>query len=75
MADTNTNTQADGLVYLNRPKVIDHPYIAGFEGKKVALYASSLLAAKQKAVEHFRPSKKKAGLIWVELAYETDPDQ
>lgn len=75
MADTKTNTQTDDLVYLNRPKVIDHPYIAGFEGKKVGLYAPSLLAAKQKAVEHFRPSKKKAGLIWVELAHETDPDQ
>lgn len=66
---------ADTLIYLNRPKAIDHPYIAGFEGKKVGLYASSLLAAKQKAVEHFRPSKKKAGLIWVELAHETNPDQ
>ena len=66
---------ADTLIYLNRPKAIDHPYIAGFEGKKVGLYASSLLAAKQKAVEHFRPSKKKAGLIWVELAHETNTDQ
>jgi hypothetical protein len=75
MADTKTNTQTDDLVYLNRPKVIDYPYIAGFEGKKVGLYAPSLLAAKQKAVEHFRPSKKKAGLIWVELAHETDSDQ
>lgn len=75
MADINTNTQTDGLVYLNRPKAIDHPYIAGFEGKKVGLYAPSLLAAKQKAVEHFRPSKKKAGLIWVELAHETNSNQ
>lgn len=63
---------AETLTYLNRRKVMDHPYIAGFEGKKVALYAPSLLAAKQKAIEHFRPSKKKMGLIWVELAHETD---
>ena len=46
------------------------PYIAGIQGKKVGLYAESLYAAKQKAVEHFRPSKKTMGLLWVELASE-----
>lgn len=66
---------ADTLTYLNRPKAIDFPYLAGFEGKKVGLYAPSLAAAKQKAIEHFRPSKKKLGLVWVELAHEPDSDQ
>lgn len=47
----------------------DHPYIAGFDGKPmVELYAPSLAAAKQTAVEHFKPSKKKQHLVWVELA-------
>lgn len=48
------------------------PYIAGFKGVKVELYASGMLDAKQTAVEHFRPSKKDAGLVWVESAQEDD---
>jgi hypothetical protein len=55
---------------INTRGVIDNPYIAGFNGNKIALYASSLLAAKQKAVEHFRPKKKVAHMVWVELAEE-----
>lgn len=47
---------------------VDRTYVAGLNGKKVALYAASLAAAKQVAVEHFRPKKKDAGLLWVELA-------
>lgn len=55
---------------LNKRGVVDLPYIAGYEGKKVGLYATSLLAAKQKAVEHFRPRKTKKHMVWVELAEE-----
>lgn len=48
------------------------PYIAGFKGVEVELYASCMLDAKQTAVERFRPSKKDAGLVWVVLAQEDD---
>lgn len=48
----------------------DRSYIAGFIGKKVGIYASSLLAAMDIAVKHFKPSKKNRGLLWVELAKE-----
>ena len=58
------------LIKINKRGPIDMPYIAGFEGKKVGLYASSLAAAKQKAVEHFKPKKRSMGLLWVELADE-----
>lgn len=49
-----------------------HPYIAGYMGKQVGLYAPSLYDAKLKAVDHFKPSKKNAGLLWVELAVESE---
>ena len=55
---------------INERGVVDFPYIAGLNGKKVGLYAPSLAAAKQKAIEHFRPKKKDLGLLWVELAEE-----
>jgi hypothetical protein len=38
--------------------------------KEVGLYAPSLWAEKQTAVEHFKPTKKNSGLLWVELAVE-----
>jgi hypothetical protein len=53
--------------FINKKDVIDRPYIAGFKDQKVALYARSLAAAKQTAVEHFRPKKRDKGLLWVEL--------
>ncbi len=43
-------------------------YIAGFKGRKLEIQAESLYAAKVQALEHFKPSKKDAGLLWVELA-------
>ena len=59
------------LETINKPTPRSNtPYIAGFQGKTVGLYAESLRAAKQKAIEHFRPSKKAMGLLWVELASE-----
>lgn len=54
------NTKQDG----------DRAYIAGHQGKKVGLYAKDLWSAKQAATAHFKPSKKTAGLLWVELAEE-----
>lgn len=48
----------------------DSPYIAGFLGKVIGFYAADLWAAKQFATAHFKPSKKNAGLLWVERAEE-----
>ena len=55
---------------INKKGVTDHPYIAGLNGKQVALYAPTLAAAKQTAIEHFRPKKRDRNLLWVELASE-----
>lgn len=55
---------------INRKGYADHPYIAGFKGQEIGIYAESLSAAMQRAVEHFRPNKKDRGLVWVELADE-----
>lgn len=58
------------LQIINKKGPIDNSYIVGLNGEKVGLYASSLYAAKQKAIEYFRPKKKQVSLIWVELAEE-----
>lgn len=55
---------------INKKGPIDNAYIVGLNGHKVGLYAASLHAAKQKAIEHFRPKKKQVSMIWVELAEE-----
>ncbi|QDH84794.1 hypothetical protein KMC57_gp31 [Achromobacter phage vB_AxyP_19-32_Axy24] len=55
---------------INKPGYNDRPYIAGFDGKQIGLYACSLAEAKQRAIEHFKPKKSKKGLLWVELAEE-----
>lgn len=46
----------------------DSGYVAGLNGKKVGIYAASLYKAKLRAIEHFKPSKKNMGLLWVTLA-------
>lgn len=55
---------------INEKQEGDRPYMAGYKGKKVGLYAASLYAAKQLATTFFKPTKKDAGLLWVELAEE-----
>lgn len=59
---------------LNKKGPVDSAYIAGHKGQKVGLYARSLLAAKQKAVEHFKPKKREVNFLWVELAEEEAHD-
>lgn len=49
---------------------VTHPYIAGLNSKRVEIHAKTLAAAKQMAIDHFRPKKKDLGLLWVELASE-----
>lgn len=55
---------------INEKQEGDKPYITGYKGSKVGLYAPSLYAARVKAETHFKPSKKDKGLLWVELAEE-----
>ncbi|WP_421991714.1 hypothetical protein [Roseococcus sp.] len=43
---------------------IDGEYEIGLSANKVRCYAPSLGAARQKALEHFRPKKKDRTLIW-----------
>lgn len=43
-------------------------YIALYQGQRWELYADSLLDAKNKAVEHFKPPKSKKYLVSVHLA-------
>lgn len=58
------------MAILNQKKEGDSPYIAIFEGKRIEFYAQNLWCAKQFAVAHFKPSKRKAGLLSVNLATE-----
>ena len=53
---------------LNKKRAADAEYVAGFMSKRVGIYAPSLAAAKQKAMEHYKPKKKDMGLLWVELS-------
>lgn len=55
---------------INEKKFNDNPYVAILHGKRIELYAQTLYAARQKAVEHFRPKKRDLYLIAVELATE-----
>jgi len=50
----------------------DCGYVAGYQGKTIALYAAGLFAAKEKAVEHLKVTRKNAGLLWVNLAERAD---
>lgn len=60
--------------FINKKGVADMPYAAGFNGKEIRLYAKTLADAKQTAVEHFKPKKKQASLIWVVfLGEDIDP--
>lgn len=53
---------------INKKGPVDHLYGAGLKGKEIYLYASSLAAAKQTAINYFRPKKREVNLIWVVLA-------
>lgn len=57
---------------INKKQEGDCGYIAHFEGMRIELYAPSLYSAKLAAVDHFRPSKRKAGLLSVMIAEDRD---
>ncbi len=61
-----------GLKVINSKAEGDHGYIGGYQGTRIGVYAKDLWAAKQAVVAHFKPSKKNAGLVWVELAEHED---
>lgn len=63
------------LKTINTKQEGDRGYIAGLNGSRVGLYAKGLYEAKQAAVAHFKPSKKNAGLLWVELAEDDQGNQ
>lgn len=50
----------------------DCGYVAGYKGKKIALYAASLYAASQAAIAALKVTKKDRGLLWVNLAQRAD---
>ena len=49
-------------------------YIAFYNGKQHELYADTLLEAKDKAIQHFKPPKSKKHMVSVMLA-EKDGQQ
>ena len=55
---------------INEKKFNDKPYVAFLRGQRIELYAQTLYAAKQRAIEYFRPKKRELGLLAVELAEE-----
>lgn len=60
---------------INSKGMNDSAYVAGHQNKVIGLYAKDLWAAKQLATSHFKPTKKTAGLLWVELADSDFPMQ
>lgn len=50
----------------------DCGYVAGYNNRKIALYAKSLSAAKDLAVAYLKVPKKGLGLVWVNLAERAD---
>lgn len=56
---------------INEKQDGDCGYVAGFNNVQVGIYAAGLYQAKVKAVEHFKPSKKRSGEVWVMLAETT----
>lgn len=55
---------------INEKKFNDKPYVAFLNGTRIELYAQTLYAAKQKAIEHFRPKKRDLHKVNVVLAEE-----
>ena len=53
---------------INTKQTGDCGYVCFYNGKRIELYATSLSAAKDLAVAHFKPAKSKRHLISVTLA-------
>jgi len=57
---------------INQKSEGDLGYVAGYNNRKIAIYAKSLIAAKDIAIAHLKVPKKGLGLVWVTLAEDTD---
>lgn len=57
---------------INEKSEGDCGYVAGYSGRKIAIYARSLSAAKDLAIAHLKVPKKGLGLVWVNLAERAD---
>jgi hypothetical protein len=57
---------------INEKQPGDYGYVAFFERQRAEIYAPSLYAAKVRALEHFKPSKKRAHMVSVTLAERAD---
>ncbi len=53
---------------INEKSKGDKGYVAGYKNQKIALYAETLYKGRLKAEEHFKPTKKDAGSLWILLA-------
>lgn len=53
----------------------NHGYVGFYQNREVDIYASSLYAAKQAAVAHFKPPKSRAHTVHVHLAETPDGKQ
>ena len=52
---------------INKPMPGDLLYTGGLNGQVIQVYAPTGLAAKERVVKYFKPSKKNLGLVWVVL--------
>ena len=57
---------------INKKTDGDCGYVAGYKGKKIALYAKSLSAASDLGQSHLKVTKKDRGLFWITLAERAD---
>jgi len=60
---------------INTKQAGDCGYICIFNGKKVALYAKDLYAAKKAAIIHFKPRKSQEHLVTPYLCERADGSQ
>lgn len=57
---------------INEKQDGDCGYVAFYEGKRIELYAPTQYEARQRAVSHFKPNKKKTHLVHVHIAELAD---
>jgi hypothetical protein len=61
-------------VFINEQGDNDHTYLSLFKGKTIVVFAPSLYSAKCRAMDYFKPAKKDAGLVAIELhSLNTEP--
>jgi hypothetical protein len=60
---------------IGQPGPDQYGYLAGLNGREVAIYATGLFAASQAAEAYLKPSKKQRGLMWVVLCEKPGGEQ